>query len=80
MFENRMLRRKFGPKRDEVLGEWRTLHMEQLNDFYTSQNVIRGIESRRIRWADHVACMGNRRRAYRVLDGNPDGQRPLGRP
>jgi hypothetical protein len=67
VFENRVLRRKFGPNRDEVLEEWRTLHIEQLNDFYTSQNVIRVIESRRMKWADHVTCMGNRRRAYRVL-------------
>jgi hypothetical protein len=54
--------------------------MEQLNDFYTSQNVIRVIESRRMRWADHVACMGNRRSAYRVLVEKPEGKRPLGRP
>jgi hypothetical protein len=75
-----VLRRIFGPKRDEVLGEWRTLHIEQLNDLYTSQNNIRVIESRRMRLADHVARMRNRRRAYRDLVGNPDGQGPLGRP
>ena len=80
MFESRVLRRIFGPKGDEVLGEWRTLRIEQLNDFYTSQNVIGVIESRRMRWADHVARMGNRRHAYWVLVGNPDGQGPLGRP
>ena len=80
MFENRVLRRIFGPKRDEVLGEWRTLHIEELNDICISQNVLRVIESRRMRWVDEVARMGNRRLAYRVLVGNLDGQRPLGRP
>jgi hypothetical protein len=80
VFENRVLRRIFGPKRDEVLGEWRTLHIEELNDICISQNVLRVIESRRMRWVDEVARMGNRRLAYRVLVGNLDGQRPLGRP
>ena len=79
-FENRVLRRIFGPKRDEVTGEWRKLHNEELNDLYSSQNLVRVIKSRRIRCSGHVACMGERRGVYRVLVGKPEGQRPLGRP
>jgi hypothetical protein len=60
VFENRVLRRIFGPKRDEVTGEWRRLHKEELNDLYSSQNIIRVIKSRRMRWAGHVARMGKR--------------------
>jgi len=77
---NRVLRRVFGPKRDEVTGEWRKLHNEELSDLYCSPNVVRVIKSRRLRWAGHVACMGERRVAYRVLMGTLGGRRPLGRP
>jgi hypothetical protein len=76
VFENRVLRRVFGPKRDEVTGEWRKLHNEELRDFYSSPNIIRIIKSRRRRWAGHVALMGLKRNAYRLLVG----KRPLGRP
>jgi hypothetical protein len=79
VFENRVLRRIFGPKRDEVTGEWRRLHNEELNDLHFSPN-IRVIKSRRMRWAGHVARMGQRRGAYRILVGSPEGRRPLGRP
>jgi hypothetical protein len=80
VFENRVLRGIFGSKRDEVTGEWRRLHDEELNDLYSSPNIIRVIKSRRIRWAVHVAHMGEGRGAYRVLVGRPEGRRPLGRP
>ena len=80
MFQNRVLSRIFGPKRDEVTGEWRQLHNEELNDLYSSPNVVRVIKSRRIRWARHVARMGEKRGVYRVLVGKPEGKRPLGRP
>jgi hypothetical protein len=80
VFENRMLRRTFGPKRDEVTGEWRKLHNEELRDFYSSPLIIRIIKSRRMRWAGHVARMGEKRNAYRLLLGKADGKRPLGRP
>jgi len=80
MFENRGLRRIFGPKRDEVTGEWRKLHNRELNDLYFSPNIVRVIKSRRIRWAGHVARMVERRGLYRVLLGKPEGKRPLGRP
>jgi hypothetical protein len=80
VFENRVLRRIFGPKRDEVTGEWRRLHNEELNDLYSSLNSIRVIKSRRMRWAGHVARMGEGRGAYRILVGTPEGRRPLGRP
>jgi hypothetical protein len=79
VFENRVLRRIFGPKRDEVTGEWRRLHNEELNDLYSSPN-IRVIKSRRMRWAGHLARMGEGRGAYRILVGRPEGRRPLGRP
>ena len=75
-----VLRRIFGPRRDEVTGEWRRWHNEELNDLYSSPNIIRVIKSRRMRWAGHVARMGEERRAYRVLVGKPEGKRPLGRP
>jgi hypothetical protein len=74
-----VLRRIFGPKRDEVRGEWRRLHNEELNDLYSSPNIIRVIKSRRMRWAGHVARMGDGRGAYRILVGRPEGRRPLGR-
>ena len=80
MFENKVLRRIFGPRRDEVTGDWRRLHNEELNDLYSSPNIVRMIKSRRIRWAGHVACMGEERVVYRVLVGKPEGKRPLGRP
>ena len=80
VFENMVLRRIFGPRRDEVKGEWRKLHNEELNDFYSSPNIVRVIKSRRIRWAGHVARMGEERLVYRVLVGKPEGRRPLGRP
>jgi hypothetical protein len=80
VFENRVLRRIFGPKRDEVTGEWRKLHNEELHDLCTSPSIIRIIKSRRSRWASHVARMGEKRKAYRLLVGKRDGKRPLGRP
>ena len=80
MFENRVLRRIFGPKRDEMKGEWRKLHNEELRDVYCSPSIVRVIKSRRMRWAGHVACMGERRGVYRVLVGKPEGKKPLGRP
>jgi len=75
-----VLRRIFGPKSDEVTGEWRRLHGEELNDLYSSPNIVRVIKSRRIRWAGHVARMGEERGVYRVLVGKPERRRPLGRP
>jgi hypothetical protein len=80
MFENRVLRGIFGPKRDEVTWEWRRLHNDELNDLYSSPNIIRVIKARRMRWARHVARMGEGRGAYRILVGRPEGRRPLGRP
>ena len=71
MFENRVLRKVFGPKRDEVTGEWSKLHNEELNDLYSSPNIVRVIKSRRMRWAGHVARMWERRGVYRVLVGKP---------
>jgi hypothetical protein len=80
VFENRVLRRICGPKRDEVIGGWRKLHNEELNNLYCSPSIIRIIKSRRMRWAGHVARMGEKRNAYRILVGKPEGKRPLGRP
>jgi len=80
VFENRLLRRKFGPKRDEVTGEWRKIRSEELYDLYSSSNIVRVIKSRRMRWAGHVARIGERKGVYRVLVGKPEGKRPLGRP
>jgi hypothetical protein len=80
VFKNRVRRRIFGPKGDEVTGEWRKLHSEELHILYSSSNIIRQIESRRMRWAGHVARMGEERNVYRVLMGKPDGKRPLGIP
>ena len=78
-FDRVVLRRIFGPRRDEVTGEWRRLHNE-LNGLYSSPNIVRVIKSRRMRWAGHVARMGEERGAYRVLVGKQEGKRPLGRP
>jgi len=77
---NRVLRRIFRPERDEVTGEWRKLHNEELNDLYCSPNNVRVIKSRRMRWVGHVARMGERRSVYRVLVGKHEGKRSLGRP
>jgi len=75
-----VLRRIFGPRKDEVTGEWRRLHNEELNDLYCSPNNVRVIKSRTMRWAGHVARMGEERGVYRVLVGKPEGRRPVGRP
>jgi hypothetical protein len=79
VFENRVLRRLFGLKRDEVMGEWRIMHNEELRNLYSSTSIIRIIKSR-MRWVGHVARMGEKRNAYRLLVGKPEGKRPLGRP
>jgi hypothetical protein len=75
-----VLRRIFGPKRDEVTGEWIKLHNEELRDLYSSPSIIRIIKSRRMKWEGHVARMGVKRNTYRLLVGNPEGKRPLGSP
>ena len=75
-----MLRKVFGPKRDEVTGEWRKLHSEEFSDLYSLPNIVQVVKSRRMRWAAHVARMGEGRGVYRVLVGKPEGKRPLGRP
>ena len=80
MFENRVLRRVFGPKRDEVTGEWRKLHNEELNDLYSLTNIVRVVKQIRMRWAGHVARMGEDRGVHRVSVGKHEGNRPLGRP
>ena len=80
VFENMVLRRIFGPRRDEVTGKWSILHNEELNDLYSSPNTVRVIKSRRMIWVWHVARMGDERGVYRVLVGKPEGRRPLGRP
>jgi hypothetical protein len=79
VFENRVLRRIFGAKRDEVTEEWGSLHNEELNDLYCSHNILVVIKSRRMRWAGHVARMDEWRGVYSVLVGKPEGMRPLGR-
>ena len=79
VFENRVLRRVIGPKRDEVTREWRKLHNEEFSDLYSLPNIVRVVKSRRIRWAGHVARMGEGRGVQRVLVGKPEGKRPLGR-
>jgi hypothetical protein len=78
VLENRLLRRIFGPKRDEQTGGWRKLHNE-LHNLYSSTSIIRIIKLRRMQWARHVARMGEKRNAYRILVGKPEEKRPLGR-
>jgi hypothetical protein len=80
MFENRVLRRIYDPKRDEVTRDWRKLHNEELHTFYSSSNTIRMIKLRGMKRAGHVARMGETRNIYRILVGKPEGKRPLGRP
>jgi hypothetical protein len=80
VFENTALRKIFGPKRDEVTAERRRLHKEELNDLYSTPNIIRVIKSRRLRWAEHVARMGEGRCVYRISVGRTEGRRPFGRP
>jgi len=80
VFEHMVLRRIFGPRREEVRGEWRRLHNEELNDLYSSPNIVRVIKSRKMRWAGHVVRMGEESGVYRVFVGKPEGKRPLGRP
>jgi hypothetical protein len=80
VFENRVLRIIFRQRRNEVTGDWRKLHNEELHNLYSSPNIIRMIKSRRMRWAGHIARMGETRIAYRILVGKLGGKRPLGRP
>jgi hypothetical protein len=79
VFENRVLRRIFGPERDDVTREWRKLNTEKLNEPYCSRNIVRVLRLR-IGWVGHVACMGDRKGSYRILVGRPRGKRPLGTP
>jgi hypothetical protein len=79
VFENRVLKRIFGPRRDEVTGEWRKLHCQELRDLCSSPSIIRIMKARRMRWAGHVARMGEKRNAHRLV-GKPEAKRPLGRP
>jgi hypothetical protein len=80
VFENGLLRRIFGPKREEGMGGWRELHIEELHNIYSSTNVIRVMKSKRIRGVGHVAQMGEMRNTYNILVGKPEGKRPLRRP
>jgi hypothetical protein len=80
VFEKNVLRRIFGSKRDEVIGGWRKLYNGKLHDLYCSPSIIRSIKSRKMRWVVHVARMGVKRNAYRILVGKPEGKRPLGSP
>jgi hypothetical protein len=80
VFENRILRRIFIPKRDEVMGEWRNLHNEELHNLYSSRDINRQVKSRRMKWAGHVARMREERKVYKVLVEKPEGRSPLGRP
>jgi hypothetical protein len=80
VFENRLLRRIFGQKRDEVTGSWRKLHNEELHNLYSLLNIIRMTKSRRMRWSGHVARIGAKRNPYWILMGKPEGKTPLGRP
>jgi hypothetical protein len=80
VFENRVLRRIFGTKRDEVTGEWRKLYNEELHNLSSSPDITRQVRSRRMRWAGHVECMGEERRVFKVLMEKTEGKGPLGRP
>jgi hypothetical protein len=80
VFESRMLRKIFGPKRDELMGGWRKVYNEELHDLYSSPSIIRIIKSRRKKWAGHVARIGEKKKVHRLLVGNSDGKRPQGRP
>ena len=80
MLENKVLRKIFGAKRDEITGQWRKLHNAELHALYSSPDINRNLKSRRLRWAGHVAHMEQSRNAYSVLVGKPEGKRPLGRP
>jgi hypothetical protein len=80
VFENRVLRRIFGLERDAVTGGWRKVHNEELHNLHSSPNIIRMIKSMRMKWTGHVARMGEKRNAYRILVGKPEGERPLRRP
>jgi hypothetical protein len=80
LFKKRVLRRIFGPGRDKVTRKLKKLHNKELNDLHSSPNIIWLITSRRMRWVEHVACVGERKGAYRILVGKPEGKRPLGRP
>jgi hypothetical protein len=80
VFQSRVLRRVFGPKRDEVTEEWRKLHNDELSDLYSLPNIVRVVKSRRMRWTGHVARMVEGRGVHRVLVGKPEGRRTLGRP
>ena len=80
VFENKVLRKIFGAKRDKITGDWRKLHNAELHALYSSPNIIRDLKSRRLRWAGHVARVEHFRNAYRVLVGKPENKRPLGRP
>jgi len=79
VYENKVLRRIFGPKREEALKGWRRLHNEELHNFYISPNIIMTIKSRRMRWTGHEARMGVTRNAYNILVEKPEGKRPFGR-
>jgi hypothetical protein len=76
-FENRMFRRIFGPKRDEVTGGWRKLHNDEIRNLYSSPSIIRMIKSRKMKWSRHVSQIWERRNSYRILVGKPEGKRPL---
>jgi hypothetical protein len=80
VFENKVLRRILGPKRDEATGEWRKLHNQEVHELYSSPSIIRIMKSRRMRLAGHVPPMGEKRNAYTLLVGRPEGRGPLGRP
>ena len=80
VFENKVLRKIYGPKRDEMTGEWRRLHNEELHGLYDSPDVVRIMKSRRLRWSDHVARMREKRRLYSIVVRKPEGKRPLARP
>jgi len=80
VFENKVLRKMFGPKRDEVTGEWRKVHNEEIHDLYTSPIIVRVKKSRSMRWTGHVVRMGKIRGVYRFLVGKPERKRPLGKP